>query len=87
MSLSRRQFLAVTGASAMMPTAVLAGEDWQVDFDAFVSDGMAKTRTPGLAVALIRQGRTVVAQGYGFADLAAKPPPTRPFTSPRSARL
>ncbi len=94
MSLSRRQFMAITGAAGFAPAAALApaaamalaavrasaavraAEDWQADFNAFVSDGMAKTHTPGLAVALVRKGRTILAQGYGYADIAAKRPVT-----------
>jgi CubicO group peptidase (beta-lactamase class C family) len=68
MPLHRREFLA-SSASVLIASTVKANTDWQRDFNAFVADGLATTNTPGMSVAIVRGGRTVFAQGYGYADV------------------
>jgi CubicO group peptidase (beta-lactamase class C family) len=45
-------------------------------FDAFVADVMRDWKVPGLAVGVIRDGKIVVAKGYGFRDVGKKLPVT-----------
>lgn len=75
MTIHRRHFLgsAVAALAAGRITPVWAAGD---DFTAFMADGMAKTHTPGMAVAVVREGKTVLARGFGLADIAANRPVT-----------
>ena len=44
---------------------------WEKEFDAFMQDGLARTETPGMGVAVVRGDNTLFARGYGWADIAA----------------
>nr|WP_314637361.1 serine hydrolase domain-containing protein [uncultured Janthinobacterium sp.] len=44
---------------------------WEKEFDAFMHDGLARTETPGMGVAVVRGDNTLFARGYGWADIAA----------------
>ena len=44
--------------------------------EAFIRDQMRKAKIPGLAVAIVKEGRTVYSNGFGFADLKKKAPVT-----------
>src|SRR5665213_2643207 len=69
--MDRRHFLSLTASSLIASQArAKPNANWQRDFDAFVVDGLATTQTPGMSVAIVRGGRTVFAQGYGYADIA-----------------
>ncbi len=72
--LDRRHFLALSGAALAMPGLAGAADSWDDDFAAFVAKGLADTKTPGLGVAMVKQGRTILARGYGMADIAAQRP-------------
>src|ERR1700679_3927768 len=65
--LPRRNFLALSAATLIASTA-RAATPWARDFGAFVTDGLATTNTPGMSVAIVREGRTVFSAGYGYAD-------------------
>ena len=41
-------------------------------FDGFVEQVMKDWHVPGIAVAIVKDGRTVYAKGYGFRDEAVK---------------
>lgn len=75
MTIDRRYFLASAAAAlvAGRGTPALATDD---DFARFMADGMARTHTPGMAVAVVREGKTVMAAGFGLADIAANRPVT-----------
>jgi CubicO group peptidase (beta-lactamase class C family) len=45
-------------------------------FDAFVNGVMAEWKVPGLAIAVIQDGRVIYASGFGFRDLEKKLPVT-----------
>jgi CubicO group peptidase (beta-lactamase class C family) len=45
--------------------------------DQFVSSEMCRQGIPGMALAAVKQGETVIAKGYGFANLDAHVPATR----------
>lgn len=45
-------------------------------FDRFAAAAMAELKVPGLAVAVVKDGKLVYAQGFGYRDLAAKLPVT-----------
>jgi len=68
--MDRRRFLTLS-AAALIASQARAKPDWRRDFEAFVTDGMAATRTPGMSVAVVHGGRTVFARGYGYADVEA----------------
>lgn len=52
------------------PAAVLA------DLDGFMEQALAEWKVPGAAVAVVRDGRTVYARGFGLRDLEGKKPVT-----------
>jgi len=55
--------------------AILApGADAAARIDAFVASEMARAKIPGIAVGVVRDGRTVVARGYGLADVEHRVP-------------
>lgn len=64
----RREFLALS-AAALVASAARAATSWSRDFGDFVADGLATTNTPGMSVAIVREGRTVFSAGYGYADV------------------
>jgi CubicO group peptidase (beta-lactamase class C family) len=70
--MDRRYFLGLT-ASALIARRAQAKPraNWNRDFNAFVGDGLATTSTPGMSIAIVRGGRTVFSQGYGYADVEA----------------
>lgn len=45
-------------------------------FDRFVSNTMARTKTPGLSLGLTRRGRRLVCRGYGYRDRESDRPAT-----------
>ena len=45
-------------------------------FDAFATDIMAEWKVPGLAIAVVQDGRIVYARGFGYRDLDKKLPVT-----------
>ena len=65
---SRRHFLALSAATLIASTA-RAATPWARDFGDFVADGLATTNTPGMSVAIVREGRTVFSAGYGYAEV------------------
>ncbi len=44
--------------------------------DAFVAKALAEWKVPGLAVGAVKDGRVVMARGYGYRDVARKLPVT-----------
>jgi CubicO group peptidase (beta-lactamase class C family) len=57
-------WLSLVGAQALK-----AGQDLDGQVDAFVVAEMREQRVPGLALAVLREGKVVKAQGYGLANL------------------
>jgi CubicO group peptidase (beta-lactamase class C family) len=45
-------------------------------FDPLIQDKMAKDRTPGVVVSVVRDGEILFAKGYGYAELETKKPVT-----------
>jgi CubicO group peptidase (beta-lactamase class C family) len=78
MTISRRCFLAATaaGLGGFGSVAPAKAADWDADLAAFMTEGMSRTHTPGMAVAVIRDDRTILARGFGLADIAANCPVT-----------
>jgi len=72
MTIHRRYFLAGATAALTVGGSAPARAASSLDLFDFIADGMSRTRTPGLAVAVVRDGRTVLAAGAGYADIAAK---------------
>lgn len=77
---NRRSFLTLAASAAFLPAVARARDaeltGWDKDFNAFLAGGMSKTNTPGLAVAIIRKGQTLLARGHGLADIASGRPVT-----------
>ena len=59
-----------TGASGTV-------SDTLARIDQYVFSEMSRQRIPGMALAAVKHGETVVAKGYGFANLDAHVPATR----------
>jgi CubicO group peptidase (beta-lactamase class C family) len=83
--LSRRSFvasvsLAAAGLCAGAPRAVRAATGTSQDdappddLDAFIRSRLESTRVPGVSLAIIRDGRLLYTEGYGFANLAQRRP-------------
>jgi CubicO group peptidase (beta-lactamase class C family) len=68
LSLLRRDFLTLSAAALIAPPP-RAAAPWSRDFGAFVAAGLATTNTPGISVAIVREGRTAFSAGYGYADV------------------
>lgn len=62
--------LVLSAPAAAMPETTLAA------IDRFVAAEQARQKIPGIAVAVIEDGRTVVAKGYGEANVELKVPVT-----------
>jgi len=63
--------LALLQAGCASNTVNSAHLAWEKEFDAFMLDGLAKTETPGMSVAVVRGDNTLFARGYGWADIEA----------------
>jgi CubicO group peptidase (beta-lactamase class C family) len=50
---------------ATLPTSAAEPHDPFADFDAYVRSAMSDFRVPGLSVAVVRDGKVVLARGYG----------------------
>ncbi len=76
MTIHRRHFLVGATAALAVGRIAPARAATSLDLFQFMADGMGRTRTPGMAVAVVRDGQTVMAAGAGYADIAAKRPVT-----------
>lgn len=69
--------IAASAAGVGSPLAAQGDVDAQLQaFAAEVDSLRVAHRTPGLSMAVVRDGRVVLARGYGFADLEARRPAT-----------
>lgn len=72
----RRMRTLMTAVSVLLFAAVLQGQELPADMRAAIdktaTDVLAKTGAPGASLAVVRDGRIVYAQAYGFADIDAK---------------
>ncbi|MGK5079911.1 serine hydrolase domain-containing protein [Janthinobacterium sp. HLX7-2] len=72
--MKRRSMLGLGVSLALLQTGCAADPArlaWEKDFDAFMRDGLARTETPGMSVAVVRGENTLFARGYGWADIEA----------------
>ena len=72
--MKRRSVLGLGVSLALLQTGCAtdpAKLAWEKEFDAFMHDGLARTETPGMSVAVVRGDNTLFARGYGWADIAA----------------
>src|SRR5262249_27443594 len=63
--------------TALCSVASGTASDTIAMIDQFISSEMCRQGIPGMALAAVKQGETVVAKGYGFANLNARVPATR----------
>lgn len=72
--MKRRSVLGLGVSLALLQTGCAtdpARLAWETEFDAFMRDGLARTETPGMGVAVVRGEQTLFARGYGWADIGA----------------
>src|SRR6185437_758448 len=67
--LSRLGAAAVLLALTLATTAVHAAPPALADLDSYVHTAMTEWKVPGLAVAVVKDGRVVIARGYGVREL------------------
>ncbi len=70
--MKRRSVLGLGVALALLQTGCAtnpADTAWETAFDAFMRDGLARTETPAMSVAIVRGDKTIFARGYGMADV------------------
>src|SRR5207253_1165985 len=61
----------VTAGLALFAPSGTPGQSFrQKDFDAYVARGLQALRTPGAAIAVVKDGRVVFAKGYGVRTLS-----------------
>lgn len=72
----RRTFLRLAASTIAAPTIARATPFPGPDFDVFMADQLKTSNVPGCAVGLAARGRTLLAKGYGFANLASRRPVT-----------
>ena len=75
MSLIRRTLLCVAVLLVVIPEISLAQD--QAGVDQFVEAERTRQRIPGVAVAIVRKGEPIKAQGYGLANVEHNVPVTR----------
>ena len=62
------------GSQTVRPT--LAAEDLQVFVDSFVAKQLASSGIPGAVVVVVKDGRVILSEGYGLADVGLHRPMT-----------
>ena len=65
-----------TGTAPIAPLTLAQPSPELDGFDTFVADVMRDWKVPGLAVGVIRDGKVMLAKGYGFRDVDKKLPVT-----------
>lgn len=70
--------LAIVLAAAVALNAQSPDNPAVARLEAVISDAMQKQKIPGLAIGLVRDGRVVLARGFGVMDLTK---PDRPVTA------
>jgi CubicO group peptidase (beta-lactamase class C family) len=65
----------------IVPGGPIVASDWQEwpatsDFDSYVAQTMKDFKVPGAAVAIVHDGKVLVAKGYGFRDIENQLPVT-----------
>src|SRR5215216_2742317 len=73
----RYLYVALLASALATPTARAQDTRALVRYvDSVATAAVAEHRTPGVSVAVVKNGRTIVAKGYGFADLENDVPAT-----------
>ena len=67
-----RGALLLLGALLLPPRALAAEADALKELDAFVEQGLAEWKVPGLSIAVVKDGTVILARGYGVRDLATR---------------
>ncbi|MGH7506756.1 MAG: serine hydrolase domain-containing protein, partial [Longimicrobiales bacterium] len=67
--LAVRTLSCALGVSVLWPASATAQEDALAGFDSYVADAVRAWNVPGLAVAVVKDGHTVFAHGYGTRSL------------------
>src|SRR2546421_11417257 len=61
--------IGLVAAALVLAASPVRAQFHQKDFDAYVARGLQALRTPGAAIAVVRDGRVVFAKGYGVRAL------------------
>ncbi len=80
----RRTLAVIALAIAFFVQTAVRGDDRLLEsprepftgFDAFVNEAIRGWEVPGLAIAVVKNGKTILARGYGYRDVAKKLPVT-----------
>lgn len=71
--MKRRSVLGLGISLALLQTGCATGQRpdqaWENAFDAFMREGLARTETPAMSVAVVRGDKTIFARGYGWANI------------------
>ena len=67
-------FLALLALPLLLPTSLLSQTPDLERLDAFIAQAQREWPVPGLAVAIVDDGRTVLAKGYGVRELGSAEP-------------
>ena len=68
--------LAVAPSPLLADEPLVASKEPLAGFDSFVNQALPAWEVPGLAIAVVKNGKVVLAQGYGFRDVDKKLPVT-----------
>jgi CubicO group peptidase (beta-lactamase class C family) len=68
--------LAVAPSPLLADEPSVAAKEPLAGFDSFVNQALPAWEVPGLAIAVVKNGKVVLAQGYGFRDVDKKLPVT-----------
>jgi CubicO group peptidase (beta-lactamase class C family) len=73
---ARNSFCAWVIAGVLFSAPLFAAENNLDGFDDFMAKAMHELKTPGAAVAVVKDGKIILAKTYGFRDVARKLPVT-----------
>jgi CubicO group peptidase (beta-lactamase class C family) len=74
---TKKLFCLIIAMATMLPAVVASDVKGTLDgFDEFMSAAMREFKVPGAAVAVVKDGKIILAKGYGYRDVARQLPMT-----------